>query len=273
LSKIPDFDKANLQAICGILGDRDSGLTGSQIAGLLQQCGIDDPVRTASKAYRLLQALEQRQRADGCGNHVGAFVQAAMNPVNYTLNAEVFESRRSSLNAVLSFSGITLGEDGKLRETKSARTLGEAQERAGRLRKKLLDRSVHADVLRFCRAELLQENYFHEVFEATKSVADKIREKSGLTSDGARLVDQAFGKATGLPLLAFNTLHTQAEQSEQTGLMNLLKGLFGTFRNTTAHAPKIKWVIGEQDALDMLSLASLLHRRLDGAVRTERRGS
>jgi hypothetical protein len=48
------------------------------------------------------------------------------------------------------------------------------------------------------------------------------------------------------------------------------RGLFGTFRNTTAHAPKIKWVINEQDALDMLSLSSLLHRRLDLAVRTGR---
>ena len=58
------------------------------------------------------------------------------------------------------------------------------------------------------------------------------------------------------------------ERSEHTGLMNLLKGLFGTFRNTTAHAPKIKWVINEQDAVDMLTFTSLLHRRLDKCVRT-----
>jgi len=70
-------------------------------------------------------------------------------------------------------------------------------------------------------------------------------------------------------MLAFNSLQTKTEQSEHKGLMNLVKGLFGTFRNTTAHAPKIKWVIREQDALDMLSLASLLHRRLDEAVRTK----
>jgi uncharacterized protein (TIGR02391 family) len=55
---------------------------------------------------------------------------------------------------------------------------------------------------------------------------------------------------------------------EHAGLMNLLKGLFGAFRNTTAHAPRIKWVIKEQDAFDMLTLASLLHRRLDVAVKT-----
>jgi uncharacterized protein (TIGR02391 family) len=71
-----------------------------------------------------------------------------------------------------------------------------------------------------------------------------------------------------LPLLAFNSLQTESEQSEHAGLMNLVKGLFGAFRNITAHEPKIKWSIPEQDALDMLSLASFLHRRLDQAVRT-----
>jgi len=99
-------------------------------------------------------------------------------------------------------------------------------------------------------------------------VAEKIRIKAGLGSDGATLVDAAFGLGTGLPMLAFNTLRTETERSEHTGLMNLMKGLFGTFRNTLAHAPKITWRMDEQDALDILSLCPLLHRRLDAAVRT-----
>ena len=45
-----------------------------------------------------------------------------------------------------------------------------------------------------------------------------------------------------------------------------MKGVFGVFRNVTAHAPKIIWPIGEQDALDLLSLVSYVHRRLDAAV-------
>jgi len=52
--------------------------------------------------------------------------------------------------------------------------------------------------------------------------------------------------------------------------MNLMKGMFGTFRNVTAHAPKIHWVMTEQDALDLMTIASFLHRRLDSAVRTPR---
>ena len=52
--------------------------------------------------------------------------------------------------------------------------------------------SVHADVLRFCRAELVADNYFHAVLEVTKSIADELRAKSGLTDDGAKLVDAAL---------------------------------------------------------------------------------
>jgi hypothetical protein len=65
-----------------------------------------------------------------------------------------------------------------------AHTLTDAQRRANRLRADLQKRGVHSDVLRACRAELLQENYFHVVLEATKSIAQKLRERSGLTSDG-----------------------------------------------------------------------------------------
>jgi uncharacterized protein (TIGR02391 family) len=178
---------------------------------------------------------------------------------------------RHDLNKVLAFCGYTLGEDGKIRTQTAVHTLTEAEERAGRLRAELRRRGVHADVLAFCRSELLQSNYFHAVFEATKSVADKIRSKTELSSDGSELVDQAFGLGkAGIPFLAFNALQTDTERSEHSGLMNLMKGMFGAFRNVTAHAPKISWNMSEQDALDLLTIASFLHRRLDGAVRTPR---
>ncbi len=269
MAKVPVLQDNTLQAICNVLGDTSEGLTGREIGQILSSCGIDDPNPDYAKRDRLFEALSQRQRRDGCADNVAAFIFKAMDPVRYIESRENFEKQRAKLNQALSFAGLSLGEDGQLRIVTAARTLSEAKERAGRLRKMLQDRRVHQDVLRFCRAELLQDNYFHAVFEATKSVADKIREKSDLTSDGSTLVDQAFGTGrSSYPLLAFNSLRTETERSEHTGLMNFLKGLFGTFRNTTAHAPKIKWVIEEQDAMDMLTLASLLHRRLDQAVRT-----
>ena len=274
MAGIPKFNDTHLEEICAVIADTNTGLTGSDIGRLLGQLKIADPDPQNTKRIRLYNALSQRQDRDACGNHVVAFIQAAMNPVRYRGSSAFFEDKRAEVNEVLAFEGYALGEDGKLRKRQqgAATTLSQAQQRASRLRVLLVERGIHADVLRFCQAELLQDNFFHAVFEATKSVADKIRQRTGLTADGSQLVDDAFGLGnTGMPLFAFNSLQTPTQQSEHRGLMNLLKGMFGAFRNPPAHSPKIAWPIGEQDALDMMSLASLLHRRLDAAARTPRK--
>lgn len=66
-------------------------------------------------------------------------------------------------------------------------------------------------------------------------------------------------------MIRFNSLSNEWERSEQTGIATL-KGLFSTFRNPAAHAPKVAWATSRSDALDMLTLASMLHRRLDEAA-------
>jgi uncharacterized protein (TIGR02391 family) len=267
MATLDRFDDRTLRAICEALGDTQKGLTNSEIKEHLDSLGIDDPSPSVAKRRRLFQALKQRQERDRCGNQVGAFIKAAMDPVLYTSDRERYEWLREEVNIALSFAGLKVGEDGELHRVEKARSLTQAQRRAQTLKKKLENRGVHPDVLRFCDEELVQENYFHAVFEATKSVADKIREKADLDSDGAKLVRQAFDLGqSGIPVLAINKLETETEKSEQKGFANLLKGLFGTFRNTTAHAPKVKWEIDEQDALDLFTLASLCHRRIDDAV-------
>jgi uncharacterized protein (TIGR02391 family) len=235
----------------------------AELSRLMAQCGIDEQGGTP-RWERMLLALSARQQRDGCGNNVGAFIQTVMAPVRFVGKPDLFADLRHRLNEALAFSGLHLGDDGKLKGIAAAKTLTEAQERAGRLRTELQRRQVHADVLRFCRPELLEENYFHAILEATKSVADKIRSKTGLASDGASLVDAVFGGRK--PRLALNRLITDSEQSEQSGFCNLLKGMFGVFRNQTAHEPKITKTYTEQDALDLLTLVSYIHRRIDLAV-------
>jgi uncharacterized protein (TIGR02391 family) len=265
----PKFDHANLEALSDVLGATDSGLTGSEIGRYLREAGIDDPEPTVTKRHRLFAALRQRQARDGCSNSVLSFVKLVMNPVRYVGSKDYFERKRAEVNTVLAFSGLKIAEDGRLLRVTTARTLSDAEAAATALRKALLERKVHGDVLAFCRAELVVDNYFHAVFEATKSVAAKLRDKSGRKSDGALLVDEALGLGqAGIPRLAFNSLQSDSERSEHTGLMNLIKGLFGAFRNTTAHAPRIHWNVTEQDALDILTTVSLIHRRLDSAIRT-----
>jgi uncharacterized protein (TIGR02391 family) len=122
---------------------------------------------------------------------------------------------------------------------------------------------VHPDVLTFCRAELLVDNYFHAVQEAVKSVAEKMRSRTGLSDDGSTLVDRVLSGE--LPLLAINQRSTISERSEQSGFANLVRGTFGMFRNPTAHEARIRWNMTKEDAEDLLTIVSLIHRRLDKA--------
>ena len=269
MEAIGAINSNQLEAICKVLAETEKGLTGSEIGHLLEQMGIDDPDPTLTKWKRLFNALAAKQNGDGHGAGVCQFIQAAMEPVRFTGESEKFEERRDALNQVIAFLGYSLGDDGKLRKGEAAKTLPEAEKRANRLRTELQRRGVHADVLKVCQARFLKQDYFYAVLEAAKSVAEKLRQKSGLTSDGARLVDKAFGiPENGYPFLAFNTLQADSEKSEHKGLANLMRGLFGMFRNPTAHQPEHTWPISEQDALDLLTIASLIHRRLDKAVPT-----
>ncbi|MCW5601632.1 TIGR02391 family protein [Nitrosomonas sp.] len=267
---VKSFDLATIESLSQVLGDTSEGLTGTQISKFLSECNIYDPGLNSTKWKRLYDSLKMKQEADRCANNIVVFIQHIMRPSRHLDKQEWYEDTRAKLNRVLSFEGLELEETGVIKTVSQTRTISEADARAAKLKQSLLSRKVHPDVLRFCRAELLVDNYFHAVFEATKSIAEKIRIKTGLTLDGTALVDEAFSFNNKIPHLALSTLQTASEQSEQKGFANLLKGVFGTFRNATAHAPKVTWVIEEQDALDILSTISLIHRRLDGAIEAQK---
>jgi uncharacterized protein (TIGR02391 family) len=113
-------------------------------------------------------------------------------------------------------------------------------------------------------SEIDDDNYFHAVLEASKSLAEEIRRRTGRTEDGVNLIDAVFeiGKR-GHPLLALNTMSADTERSRQSGLANALRGVFGSLRNPAAHEPKINSSMTEQDAVDEICHMSYLHRRID----------
>jgi len=264
-TRIAPFSSQHLEAACRVLADTERGLSGTQIEHLLQEIEITDISPGMTKWKRLFNALAAAQNKHQVGNHLIMFINRAMDPVNYVRDPETFAWRRNELNVVLAFPGFYVREDGKVGRVNKATTLDAARARAGRLKATLESRTVHAQVLNCCRDELLDENYFHAIFEATKGVAQRIRELSGLSNDGADLITKAFlGQS---PVLALGTLAGESEKSEQKGFANLLIGLFGAVRNPLAHAPKINWHVSEQDALDILALVSLIHRKLDGVRR------
>lgn len=256
----PQFTQSQVTALAEALVE---GLTHSEIDHLLAICRMDDPSPDLSKKLRLHNAFAQSQNTRKDRKAILAFIRHVMKPERYLNKKDAFETSRARLNRALAFAGIEMDEAGELFNSEKVTTLSEAERRAQELRADLSVRGVHPDVLQFCRAELVSDNYFHAVLEATKSIADKIRVRTGLVDDGAVLIDRALGGDP--PVLAINALRTESEKSEQRGFVNLVKGVFGMFRNVTAHEARILWPMGKADAEDLLSLASLIHRRIDAA--------
>jgi len=257
------FTQSQLQAIADALGHTSEGLVGSEIGHLLATCRMPDPASQITKRNRLYNAFAESQDARQDRLAILAFLRKCMKPELYARTPERYEPMRANLNRALAFAGLAVDASGELLSVEQAHTLTEAQRRAVELRNDLEIRKVHPDVLRFCREELVSDNYFHAVLEAAKSVADKLRDRTGFTDDGAGLVDRAL--AGDAPIVAINTLETDSEKSEQRGFANLIKGAFGMFRNPTAHAPKISWAVNRDDAEEVFILLSMIHKRIDAA--------
>jgi uncharacterized protein (TIGR02391 family) len=223
-----------------------------------------------TKWRRLYNIFLECQNQYKCANKIIDFIQSFLLPARFVGRNEDFERYRQELNTILAFSGIEYGSDGKFHRCEVVNTLDEAEKRVNTIKAKFQGRRIHSEVLRYCNTELMQNNYFHAVFEATKGLAQRIRDMSGINEDGAVLIDQVF--SISKPRLAFNTLQTETEKSEHKGFASLLKGCFAAIRNPLAHEPRILWD-GDEDAADYFSLISLLHRKLDDCVRIPTGGS
>lgn len=261
VTKQPIIYEVHLESICDMVGDMSDGLTHREITKLLADCRIIDNSSGSNKRERLYNAFANYQNVNQCSNGVLQFLSQAMNPARYFNKEEAFNYRLNELNKRLSFIGLELTREAKYRKVDAAKTLSEAQQRASHYKYKLELRNVHTEVIKYCNEELLQENYFHSVFEGVKSVAQRLRELTGVHADGNPLVDVVF--STTKPLLKINLLQNDTDRSEHLGLANMIRGLFGLIRNPTAHTPKIKFVIDEAEALDIMTVVSFVHKKLD----------
>lgn len=252
-----------MKAIAQALTNSTGGLTHREIDYFLVQFGMNSQDKDLTKWERVFNgfAYSVNKRQDTRG--VFWFIKEAVKTERFAPHPADFEPFRLSVNLPLSLVGVAVDESGELILTARARTLPEAERRAKDLRADLVSRNVHPEVLKYCKSELLVDDYFHAVQEATKSIAAKLRSRTGLMDDGSFLVDQVLGGES--PLLTINRFQTKSEKDEQKGFCNLLKGIFGMFRNPTAHEARITWQMSKEDAEDLLSMVSLAHRRIDEA--------
>lgn len=259
--KRPTLSGEILEGLSKVLGDTSNGLSNNEITKYLKEVDLPNVFPEGTKWKRIYNAFVTYQNNKNISNNILRFINKSLHPARFVGRNQQYEDTRIELNKRLCFAGLELSESGKFREIESIFTITDAEYRASRFRKKLEQRETHYRIYEFCKAELLNENYFHSVFEAVKSVFEVIRMKSGLSVDGNQLIEQAF--SINNPLIQINSLSNETEISEHRGFVNLLKGVTGMFRNTTAHAPKITWQMSEIDALDILTTLSLIHRKLD----------
>jgi uncharacterized protein (TIGR02391 family) len=258
---------AVVEAVAKTLGD---AATGGEIRKMLAAIYVINTSEDSTKWRIIERTFLDRQRADKCANKFGEFIERVAAPARWTGRRDEYARFRESLNETLLLAGLHVGADGKLQSVSAAKTLDESAERANRLRATLRQRGVHPDVLRCAERLVIRDgNYFHAVFEATKSVFDRLRTMSGATADGNVLIDQTLESGTRpFPIIALNRYDTASLRNEQKGIAHLARGLVHAFRNVTAHEPAVDLVISEADALDMMSTTSLIHRRLDAATVT-----
>jgi hypothetical protein len=174
---VPTFSQQRLEAVAKLSA---SLLTGSEITRMLQQLQqaemYKDVIPDATTWKRLLTAFTLQQRSDSSGTRVAWAIELTMSPVRYAHEPQRFAVALERLNRVLAFCGMELGEDGRLRPATPVQTLTEAQRRASNLYRRLADRCAHGQVLSYCTAELLEDNYFHAVLEATKGLFERVRQ-------------------------------------------------------------------------------------------------
>lgn len=268
------IEQQHLKALCDILADSSQGLTESEIRLKLGQCSIvavDKGNRSNGYGYQL--GLNKRDWLYNCFaseinqkrsfEAIYRFIENALDPVNFTQDEKrgKYKFLFDGVNKVLLLIGLEIQENGKIREVVKAETLDEVDRRVKSLEQKLSDRNIHPEVKKYCIRDYMQKDYFDAVFEAAKGVAQRVRDITGLVTDGGKLFQTAFSQND--PYLYFNLLKTESEKSEFTGLKELLEAIFHLVRNPAAHTPKINWKVEEEKALDVLTLISLAHKYLD----------
>lgn len=268
------LDSQQLQSLCDTLADTNNGFSKAELKRLLDHCSIvavDDGIIRHNYSYEtglnkrnwLFNCFAYEINTNKSQHKIAVFIEKALNPIAFTSLSKraKYDYLFEEINKVLLLVGLEVTNKGVLQETVRASTLDEIDERVNSLMKKLHARAIHHEVEKYCKSDYLRKDYYDAIFEASKGLAERVRQLSGLESDGGELFQTAFSLKH--PYIFFNGLKTESEISEFKGVKELLEAIFHLARNPAAHTPKINWKTNETKALDVLTLISFTHKYLD----------
>lgn len=264
-----NIDNIIIEEISKILGEIT---TGSKITNMFKTLNFYDsdsingekPVST--KWRRLNETSIHECRKSNSAKPFFKIIEYIMKPQNFMNSSEEWYKNKREVNSHLMFYSYELDDSGKIRSIKVIQNYSEAKRRLQSFEEKLSLHDMHPNTLKFCTEELFQENYFHAILEASKSVLERVRQISDLSSDGAELIQQAFSAKSPIILIEGNMLRSKTDRSLYNGLKNLLETIISLYRNPTAHAPKLYDQTSETDAITAFTLISLAHRILDNCI-------
>jgi uncharacterized protein (TIGR02391 family) len=117
---------------------------------------------------------------------------------------------------------------------------------------------IHPEITAEARARFEVAHYADAVESALKVVAQKVRDRTGITLDGSDLMHTAF--SPNRPLLIFRDPTPSTQRAMQQGYMEMFAGAMTGIRNPKAHGIVR---LDQRRAIHFLFVASLLAEKID----------
>lgn len=271
------IDQQVVEKISRILAEQ---LTGSKITDMFSNLRMKDfdeeriiqipQMSHTTKWQRLNEtAIYEMNHAGGSPRPFFRIIQYVIQPANFVSRPKDWNLIRQSINSILIFYGFELGDDGVILQVEAVSTMSEALARLQTFSNLLTPLELHPQVMVYCTEELLHEDYFHAVFEASKGLLDRLRKMSGLTLDGTGLLTKIFNLKQPVLFIRGNRLETQDEKDQYFAVASLLKTIVYMYRNPKAHQLKLYDETKLSDAVTAFVMMSEAHKLIDNLMNAQ----
>lgn len=271
------IEDAKLEALANKLGTLPE-LTHTNIDKYLDECSIQD-ISTKSKSVGLgyIPGDSKSKRIYKCFINevhrtnndlkIVSFIERALDPSRFA-DSKRYDDVLNDINSVLLFMGCEINKSGKVKIVKKATTIDEVQERINALENEAKKRNVHLEVLKYCKREYLDKDYFHAQFEASKGLFQRIRDLTNQNVDGTKLINGVFSTDEPMLILPNLKLTERTDKDEFLGYKHLFEYVVNAVRNPEGHTPRILASEELGECLDNFVIISRCHRFLDNCSTT-----